>query len=832
MKKFLAILLAITMIATFIPSAFAVETGGEETSAYDVEVKCDIESLTVSLGMIGASGKPLSTLNYEKTNGVFRYIRSSLTDDSTVALDTVSDADTYTAEKLLYAGGTPEVGHITLYGGQWIAFEVVVPTRGIYTLDVKRRVATGGGNVSVYITDDDTYYSQSSFSLDNFGVAVGSYSCYKADGSYSDVNSINTKEWDTTSVFENKLLEAGKYVIVYKATSKAAVKAGISSFTFKGTSITDADIGFSIKYDIQSVMKAEGLHTGTEEEYPIENVDYNTTNGFFDVTDSNGVVKYASSAKTAYNFIKPGNGAQVTMKINVPQEGVYSFKTSYQQAKDGTNVKVYIDGAESEVASYSCYSSEGPDNMTAGSKSDGFWVNDAIIAKNIPLTAGEHTIRFATDSNGVGSVGTFELFTGLLGTFTTDMDGFVKVDKTTLAIDDTTNILGAVVCSSDATVKAQSDESTTYKSSDESVVTVSGSEIMAVGTGTADITTTVGGVTAKRTITVVDKAATDEVSTVQFMATSTIANNLGVTTDVDDYTVGGTTSDIAPGTTVEVTANPVTGYIFRGWKRGSKDNGVWVSTNSTYSFPLLTNTYLTAIYDVDTATDADVNVEFYNYNGQFLASKAVGGAQFGTLASDVEPTLTGYNNFFWTIDGDTAVAADRVFEKLTRVVAKFTDTDSFAVTVPTNVTSNKDSGTYAYDTEITMTANNAGLWKVNGEPVAYGETYTYTVWSKAEIAFEVKENDNKPIISIDDNATDGARMISYDANGANIVEAGILFGSGATINAAQSRAVSREAKGDVSGQFTAKPYDSNDVNAARGYLIYSDGNTYRVIYAD
>ncbi|MBE6966459.1 MAG: hypothetical protein E7441_10570 [Ruminococcaceae bacterium] len=325
----------------------------------------------------------------------------------------------------------------------------------------------------------------------------------------------------------------------------------------------------------------------------------------------------------------------------------------------------------------------------------------------------------------------------------------------------------------------------------------------------------------------------DEVDTVQFMATSTLKNNAGVTTNVSGYAAGTTTSDIALGRTVEVTASDVPGYIFRGWMRGSKDNGVWVSTSSTYSFPLHTNTYLTAVYDVDTATDADVNVEFYNYNGQFLKSKVVDGAEFGTLAGDVRPTLTGYNTYFWTLDGENAIATETVFEKLTRVVAKFTGTDSFAVTVPENVTSDKESGEYAYDTEITMTADNVGLWKVNGKPVAHGTSYTYTVWSEATITFEEKtESGNKPIISIDPNTTDGARMISYDANGKNIVEAGILFGDGATINAADSRAVSREAKGKVSGQFTAKSYDGT--NTARGYIIYNDdlNSTYRVIYAD
>ncbi|MBQ2742344.1 MAG: Ig-like domain-containing protein, partial [Oscillospiraceae bacterium] len=375
----------------------------------------------------------------------------------------------------------------------------------------------------------------------------------------------------------------------------------------------------------------------------------------------------------------------------------------------------------------------------------------------------------------------------------------------------------------------------TYASSNPEVAAVNETTgvITAKALGTAEITATVDGAQlAPTTITVADKEATDEVEEVSFMATSTLGEaGIEVTVTDDDYTVGDIDSSIAPGTTVKVTANPVEGYVFRGWKRGSRDNGVWLSTSSTYSFPLLTNTYLTAIYDVDTATDAAINVEFYNFNGQFLTSKAVGGNGFGTLASGVAPTLTGYNSYFWTIDGESAVADETVFEKLTRVVAKFTDTDEFAVTIPSNVESSYTSGTYAYDTEIEMTASAEGLWKVNGEPVAYGDSYTYCVWNKAVITFEAAANDNKPILSIDDNTTDGARMISYDANGADIVEVGILFGSDANIASAESRAVSRARGTEACGQFTAKAYDGT-TTTARAYLIYNDNGTYRVIYAD
>ena len=69
-----------------------------------------------------------------------------------------------------------------------------------------------------------------------------------------------------------------------------------------------------------------------------------------------------------------------------------------------------------------------------------------------------------------------------------------------------------------------------------------------------------------------------------------------------------------------------------------------------------------------------------------------------------------------------------------------------------------------------------------------------------------------------------------DANGKNIAEVGIIFGEDAEITSFESKATSKK-RGNSQGQFTAMPYDG-DGKAARGYLIYNDNGTYRVIYAD
>ncbi len=939
MKRFLSTLLALALIISLVPAAFAEDTTTETGMEYS--------GITVKYGMVKSDGYDLSVepfrndvkqVDFDVTNGFWSYYLSS----------NESNAITIPNDYAL---------KIEASEGEWTALEIYVPKKGKYDITLgyssRKTGNKAADNAAMWILPLINPETGAKYSKNEIATALKTDPQAPKIVYNSGTGSTVSKEL-FMSASSVDFMETGKYLIVYKAldgysttttanmypgtiildgvegeseniipmtlpisadkteivvgsadnaTAQMSATAYMSdgsavkeeytvSYTSSDDSIATVDNdgivtakafgtatitatavidGYAVSGTKNITVNAEGVSIdynvgyfstsigGTPRNEAARQTKYDKTNGFYQYYDGNfdinntedrfvrprgdnskgtGNVRLASNVAAVYEVYIPMAGRYTMEMHNGIKSGASDMRVYFSTAKKlAENGGVYTDnnsGNKDKIeASLGTYIGSYPcDENGAGSDFDKLISVPNKISGFEVSEAGYYTIAFWA-KDGEASLGNFTLTNGT--GVTLPMPAIVKVDKTTLTLNDTDNtatITGAVQCNTEGTVTAESGDTTVYESSDASVVTVDGKTITAVGTGTADITATIGdGITAKRTVTVVDKTATDEVETVQFMATSTLEDNEGVTTNISSYTVGETTDAIAPGKTVRVTANPVDGYIFRGWKRGSADNGVWVTTNETYSFPLLTNTYLTAIYDVDTAEDAAVNVEFYNFNGQFLASKQVNGEGFAVLAEGVTPTLTGYNSFFWSTDGENAIAADKVFDKLTRVVAKFTDTDSFAVTVPANVESNKTSGTYAYDTEIEMSADAAGFWKVNGKTVAYGTSYTYCVWSAATIEFEAKANDNKPIISIDGNATDGARMISYDANGADIVEAGILFGANATINSADSRAVSREAKGNVSGQFTAKPYNGNEANA-RGYLIYNDNGTYRVIYAD
>ena len=80
-------------------------------------------------------------------------------------------------------------------------------------------------------------------------------------------------------------------------------------------------------------------------------------------------------------------------------------------------------------------------------------------------------------------------------------------------------------------------------------------------------------------------------------------------------------------------------------------------------------------------------------------------------------------------------------------------------------------------------------------------------------------------------------MIEYNAAGYTVVEAGILFGES---DAAKPRVDSYVSKAsstrhDNHSQFASAPSgeaEAEDESVVRGYLIYSDGKTTKVVYSD
>ena len=278
---------------------------------------------------------------------------------------------------------------------------------------------------------------------------------------------------------------------------------------------------------------------------------------------------------------------------------------------------------------------------------------------------------------------------------------------------------------------------------------------------------------------------------------------------------------ITRGTDVTVTAPTVDNKVFRHWVLGTAENGVWVSDKATYTFPLMTNTYLTAVY-TDAPEEDEKIVEFFNYNGAYLSQATVDGE--GKVTLPAGPSLTGYAFSRWLLAKDTPVTEATIFTKaVTQVVAELTGTGSYTV----------NGDPYTYDDEVKANADEEVEWYRDGVLVGYGKTYSYFVWDSVNaITSAPITGDKAPVVVLDDAVkTDKACMIEYDNGGKTIKEVGILFGANAEIDidSCDSKATSQRAA--AHGQFTAKPRTSGNANYARGYIIYEDSGL-KVKYTD
>ncbi len=397
--------------------------------------------------------------------------------------------------------------------------------------------------------------------------------------------------------------------------------------------------------------------------------------------------------------------------------------------------------------------------------------------------------------------------------------------------DDTATVANTVVMSDTTAQTLDNTFTVTYDSSNKAVATVAGNgKITKLSNGKTEITATVaknGGV-AMSTVAYEVTDVVDETPKYTTAAFSAVTNVDGYDVDV---TVDGASDEnkvisTERGSAIVATAPEIPGYKFVGWKRGSYENPVFVSNENPLRMTLLTNTFVTAAYILETYEE-EAKVEYYNQNGDYIA----------TLAPSVDaPTpdsITGYTfeEGNWFIGENTKLDLANV-TKLTRAVARHTPNASVGTAT---VNGSPKTDKIAFDSEIVLSATAQGFtsWMRDGKVVSYNLDYTYYLWDdttiteSTDVIPETAYSNGKrlPLIVIE-NGNGGAYMIEYDKADFEIVEVGILFGTGdITVDSCTAKYTSQ--RNSDHGQFTAKSSGN-----ARGYLIYNDNGTYRVIYAN
>ncbi len=334
------------------------------------------------------------------------------------------------------------------------------------------------------------------------------------------------------------------------------------------------------------------------------------------------------------------------------------------------------------------------------------------------------------------------------------------------------------------------------------------------GTATITATTTINGTPYTDTFNVTVTSDEDEEVTLPTisMSVSTDAACAGnLTVNGDTQTEATLTYSAKAGDTVTVVAKDIEGKTFRGWLRGG-ENGTPVWAENTYTFTAATNVALYAKYtDAPAAGDS----EYYDWNGEFLACE--------------EPdtsTLSKYGFSFkeWL---------DAVVNDITRYVANYDTTNTYKITKPDTVTATVDDKAaadltaVAHDAKVTLTNDSVVSWYVNGNPVAYGASYTFYATENAAVTID-NEVQEGPIVNLT-NPEGDTYILEYNANGKTVIEKGIVFGGDGASVASCSYKVISQRNADF-GKLMAENDESSTV--VRGYIIYEDGDTYRVVYAD
>lgn len=880
MKRFLSLILALAMLMALVPSAFALET------AADIRIFYDISGDMTELGITEDSGKSLALIDYEHTNGFYKFFANT---DS--AKKDMGGYETQSEGTFKFRSGTG--GGTIRIDRSYVAFEVYVPKAGTYDMQMYCAKNTWGReDVTVYMKKDAEALADVIVD-DN---KVGTYSCKGTDA--STVFNINSTPSVITGI---DIPDEGYYTFAFYVAGGYGYVGSFALTSGTGATVpmsaelgfeTQTRVGASLLMSDGSVVDAETIDGATiaysSSNTAVATVDAATgvitpvAKGETEISATVKVGDFSEIAKITYNApdmtpatarvtyyfnyyngpgVSFGNDALAKDITYEDTNGFWRWIAGPETTKINGNhymmgtldkggyiaVGVYVPAAGKYTVTYT----NGTRPVNWNPATDGeLWILPASAEDNIPEAIANGVpvidgINYAgTEGEAVSNsiVYTFPVAGEYIFLARSDMGGpiymrqidliagsdvvygSVKVDKTEFKIgEDATATASLYKSLRNSGSFAKLTTDITFTSSNERVATVAeDGTVTAVGAGKATISATVKGLSNGHVIGT-------EITVIADPAPETVSfaalANIDVTIDGTNNVIDGTATR---GTTVTLTAPDKEGYKFIGWKRGSAASGKFIkcAPQKEFEYTILSNACLTAMYEEENPTGT--YVEFWNGNGEHLDTIAV---ENGFLTETIEePTLIGFAFDDWYVNDTTKLDVTNLVSKLTRAVAKYNDkADTFAVTDPDNY-GNKINRTY--DFAVTFTEDAEGTWTRNGNVVAYGKTYTYNTWDAADIEYTAGITDKAPLVVLEYSDTHEAYMIEYDKGDAiEIAEAGILFGNNArpTVENGAIEKFASQRSGLSHGQFTAKPESAN-ANTPVGYIIYKDSEGYKVIY--
>ncbi len=240
--------------------------------------------------------------------------------------------------------------------------------------------------------------------------------------------------------------------------------------------------------------------------------------------------------------------------------------------------------------------------------------------------------------------------------------------------------------------------------------------------------------------------------------------------------------------TVTLKAMPIEGAVFAGWEI----DGKVVSTADTLELTMYKDITVTPIFQEE--QKSTITVVFLDmYNNVTASYTNMTATDFQAEMAKAIPTpaeYPGYTFAGWSKTDDEIKALDA---SATITSSYETRGNSYTVNaqgakITVNGETKADSfADIAYDTEVTVSADNAKAWAIDGTTVAVGSSYTFYVGSDVTITPVTNAVDDAPMTAIVSAApaTEGSYRVSFLASsyipaGYTVIDRGFVYGKGAT----------------------------------------------------
>lgn len=328
--------------------------------------------------------------------------------------------------------------------------------------------------------------------------------------------------------------------------------------------------------------------------------------------------------------------------------------------------------------------------------------------------------------------------------------------------------------------------------------------------------------------------------------------------DLGTVTVNGTVAgteavNVPYGESYTLVATPaVDGATFAGWMIGDKI----VSTAAEYTTAAFADTTYTAVFEEEDADEFTVTFvdKFNNVIATYSSTDVAAWTEIPEIASPFAGyTISGYDMTLEQIQAATgAITVKASYEKAEQT---FTVNATGATITVDGVDYAETATVTGYDVPVTVTADNATVWYVNGKEVGFGESYTFYVTSDVTVTFDTAAVEAAPVVTAvngnGDLQADGTKVRFLASRNVptsyKVVESGFVYGKemssddlvlenvGKTAGTANATVkLYKNTNTANEGQFALNyGVSAHTVASARAYLIVSlNGVVQAPIYAD